>query len=184
MGRLFLYAVIIVVCIALFLFFPFVFETDIHYDVNGKKLGFAVYFYGILKIIGGYISTYSGGIAFHISQKKVLLEKYSDIERERKRFSFVKSFKLIGLNITTETGAEYLLPLGIMHSLSRIYFFIIGGKKENIENNLWLTDGDILRISSKVTVYFNLYILLVELLKFIKEKSTTIWKRKKKKSIA
>lgn len=184
MGRLFFYSVIIVVGITLVLYFPFVFETDLHYDLNGKKLGFAVYFYGIIKLIGGYVTTYNGGFAFHLSEKKVFLEEYSKIERERKRFSFMRSFKVIGLNLTTETGAEYLLPIGVIHSLLRIYFFIVGGKKENIENNLWLTDGDVLRVSSKLTVYFNIRILLGELFKFIKERVNHIWKRKRKKSTA
>ena len=58
--------------------------------------------------------------------KKVFLEEYSKIERERKRFSFMRSFKVIGLNLTTETGAEYLLPIGVIHSLLRIYFFYRG----------------------------------------------------------
>ena len=66
MGRLFFFVGILFAV----LFFPIYLETDAHYDMNRKKLGFAVYAYKKLPIIGGYVSTYRGGIAFHISEKK------------------------------------------------------------------------------------------------------------------
>lgn len=167
MGRLFFFTFLIVLAI---LFFPIYLETDAHYDLNRKKLGFCVYFYKVIPIIGGYISTYKGGVAFHVSKKKAILLPYGQIERERKRFSVFKTFRLKTFNLTTESGAEYLFITAIAHALLRTIFFMKGGKKERIENNLWLTDGDVLRVSLNVLYYFNMYILLKNFIKFCKEK--------------
>lgn len=184
MGRLFLYAVLWLAVLAFFLFFPIVLETDLHYDMNRKKFGFAVFFYKLFKLLGGYAGTYPGGIALHVSPKKAIVVPYAEMESERKRFSFIKTFRLIECTLTTETGAEYLLPVSIAHTVLRTYFFIVGGKKEKIENNLWLTDGDVLRISANFVVYFNLFILLCAFIKFLKEKISILWQKRKKKSTA
>ena len=122
-------------------------------------------------------------MALHISSKKAILIPYKEANSRRKKFSFVKTFRLIALSITTETGAEYLFPVSIMHTALRAYFFMVGGDKEKIENNLWLTDGDVLRVSLNNVIYFNGYILLVNFLKFIKEKMKILWQKKKEKSI-
>ncbi len=182
MGRLFLYTAIILAGIAFLLFFPIVFETDIHFDVNRKKCAFAVFLYKKLKLIGGYAATYQGGIALHVSPKKAILIPYSEINNERKKFSFVKTFRLVAFTLTTETGAEYLFPVSLAHTVLRVYFFVIGGDKDKIENNLWLTDGDVLRVSLNSVLYFNGYILLINFFKFIKEKVKILWRKKIKKS--
>ena len=106
----------------------------------------------------------------HISQNKAILIPYGDLDSKRKRFSVIRAFRLKELNITVETGAEYLLPVSIFQVFFRIFFFIQGGKKEKIQNNLWLSDGDVLRISSNLTVRFNLFIILRDILLKLKEK--------------
>lgn len=169
MGKSF-FLFIAVVIIAAILFFPIYLETDAHYDMNRKKLGFAVYAYKKIPLIGGYVGTYKGGIAFHISKKKAILVPYTQLNSERKKFSVFKTFRLKAFNLTTESGAEYLLLTTVAHTILRTLFFIKGGEKEYIENNLWLTDGDVLRVSLNCLVYFNLFILLKSFFKFCKEK--------------
>ncbi len=181
MGRLFFYALPLLIILAI-LFFPIYVETDAHYDMNRRKFAFAVYAYKFLRIIGGYVATYSGGIALHVSKKKAILIPYSQMNSERKKFSFVRTFRLKTFRLTTESGAEYLPLTAAAHSLLRTYFFILGGEKEGIENNLWLTDGDVLRISLNCLVYFNLFILLKSFIKFCKEKIRILWQKRTKKS--
>lgn len=182
MGRFFLFFFLIVISLGLVLFLPIVVETDAHYDMNRKKFGFAVFIYKFLKIVGGYVTTYSGGFAVHISPKKAVLLPYERMNSERKRFSFIKTFRLVSFNLTTETGAEYLLPISTAHTFLRAYFFATGGDKDKIENNLWLTDGDVLRVSLNSVLYFNLYILLRNFIIFLKEKMKILWRKKTKKS--
>ena len=184
MGRLLFYITITVAIFLLVLFFPIIFRVDQHFDLNKKKMGFAVFLYDKIKIIGGYATTYPGGIALHISPKKAIVIPYAQMNNERKRFSIVKTFHLQSFILTIETGAEYLFLTSTMHAILRTYFFARGGEKENIENNLWLTDGDVLRVSLTFTVRFNLFILLCDLIQFIKEKLKTKCRKKTKKSIA
>lgn len=184
MGRSFLFLVGIL-SVALFLvllFLPISFKIAAHYDMNRKKFCFSVYLFSFLKIIGGYIATYKGGFAIHVSEKKAFLLPYSQINSERKRFSFMNTFRLVSALLTTETGAEYLLPSALAHTALRTIFFAKGGEKENIQNNLWLTDGDVLRVSFAVGMKFTLFILLKNLLRFIKEKMKSLWQKKMKKS--
>ena len=149
--------------------------------MNRRKFCFAIYLFGFLRILGGYIATYTGGLAIHITKKKAFLLPYSRINSERKRFSFIRTFHLRSFVLTTETGAEYLLPVSIAHTALRAYFFIKGGKKEKIENNLWLTDGDVLRISLNLVVQFTLFMLICQFIKYLKEK-IQVWQKKIKKS--
>lgn len=183
MGRLIFSITLTIAIIVAVLFVPIALRVDEHLDINKKKMGFAVFLYDKIKLVGGYATTYSGGIAFHISPKKAIVIPYAQMNNERKRFSIIKTFHLKSFVLTIETGAEYLMLSAMLHAILRTYFFVIGGEKENIENNLWLTDGDILRVSLTVSVHFNLFILLCDFIKFIKEKLKTIWWKKTRKSI-
>ncbi|MBQ5929309.1 MAG: hypothetical protein IIX02_00785 [Clostridia bacterium] len=165
------------------IFLPISLKTNVHYDMNRRKFAFSVYLFGFLRIFGGYIATYKGGLALHITDKKAILLPYSQINSERKRFSFIRTFRLKSLTLTTETGAEYLLPMALAYTGVRAYFFIKGGKKEDLEQNLWLTDGDVLRISSTIVVQFTIFMLLKQFVNFLKEK-WRLWQKKTKKSTA
>ncbi len=166
----------------LFLFFPIYLETDGFYDVNGRKLAFSVKIYKFLRVMGGYLATYRGGIALHISPRKAIVVPYSDLDNERKRFSIMRSFRLTSLKITAETGAEYLIYTLFALTIFRICFLSQGGKKENLRNNLWLCEGDVLRISLHFTIRFNLFILLKSFFKLLKEKVKVLCQTKIRKS--
>ena len=153
-----------------------------HGDLNRKKLAFSLYAYRIIKLFGGYATSYKGGIALHVSEKKAILLPYSEMDSERKRFSFVRSFRLISFSLTTETGAEYLIPVSLVHSVLKTAFFSLGGEKER--SNLWLTDGDTLRVSADLVAWFNLFMLLKVFFKFLKEKIKILWQKKVKESIS
>ena len=181
MGKPFFYAVIAAFSVLALLFFPIYLQTDGHYDMNRRKFAFGLYLYGRLRLLGGYVGVYRGGIALHVSEKKAFLVPYNKMNNERKRFSFMRTFRLVSCVLTTETGAEYLLPASYAHMFLRTYFFAIGGEKEHIENNIWLTDGDVLRVSASVTLRFTLFLILKNLIKFLKEK-IKIWRKKKEKS--
>lgn len=182
MGRFFAYLTLVIAVTLTVLFFPIVLENSVHYDMNKKKFAFSVYAYKIWKIFGGYVTTYKGGFALHVSKKKALLKPYSGLDKDRKRFSFVRTFKVKALSLTTETGAEYLLPVSVAHTVLKAVFLAKGGDHDRISNRLWLTDGDVLRVTMDVTLYFNLYILLRAFLYFLKEKVKELWWKENKKS--
>ena len=164
------------------LFFPIYLKADGHYDMNGRKLAFSIKIYRFIRVLGGYIATYQGGLAMHISPQKAILIPYKELDNERKRFSVMRTFQLRKIQVTIETGPEYLLPTTVIQAAFRISFFILGGKKEKIENNLWLTDGDVLRVTMSVSLRFNLFIVLRRLMISIKERVKELWQKNTKKS--
>ena len=167
MDRFFFISLLISLSILALLFFPIYVKMDGHYDMNGRKLAFSIALYRFIRILGGYIATYKGGLAMHISPQKAILLPYKDLERERKHFSIMRSFRLKEINITTETGPEYLLWSAAMQTAFRGAFLLLGGNKEKMENNLWLTDGDILRLTMNFTIRLNVFILLRRAMKAI-----------------
>ncbi len=166
----------------LLLVLPIILVTHLHVDLDKKMAGFSIRLFGFIKLLGGYIRPYAGGIALHVSKNKAILLPFADWKTEQKRISFYKCFRLIACDITTESGAEYLLPLSLVEIGTRVFFFVNGGKKEKISNNFWLTDGNVLRISLRVAVYINIYILLGKLFLYIKESIKLLWQKKTKKS--
>lgn len=177
----FVFFILGTIFLILFLLVPIFLETNIYYDVMRRKLAFSIYGYKFIKLMGGYIATYPGGIAVHRSEKKAVLIPYSQLNSERKRFSFIKTFRLKAFSLTTETGAEYLLPIMAAHGVVRLLFFIKGGNRKEIVNTIWLTNGNNLKISLHCTLFFNLFILLCNFFKFLKEKIKIIWQKKIKK---
>lgn len=167
----FFFILLTALIIAAVLFFPIYLRGDAHYDMNRKKFAFSVYGFGWIKLIGGYASTYRGGLALHVSNSKAILIPYSQMNSRRKKFSILKTFHLKSFALTTETGAEYLLPVTLSQSIFKIYYGMRGGARKKFHNHLWLTDGDVLKISLNCTLYFNIFILLCDLFQFIKEKS-------------
>ncbi len=160
----------IVLAMVLFLLYaPIILCTNVHYDMNRRKLAFSLLLYNKIQLMGGYIGTYAGGIALHTSPTKAKLLSYTDMNKQRERISLLKGLKIVGGTLHTETGAEYLLEMGTLQALLRLIFFIRGGKKEQIENSVWLTDGDQLKIALHLAIYCNLCMLICAFIKSIKE---------------
>ncbi len=161
------------------LFFPISLNVYSHADLNRKKFTFAVYLYGILKLYGGYVSAYHGGLAIHTGERKVKLLPYSNMDSERKKqIKFYRAIRLKEFSVTSETGAEYILPVGLVHTFFKAVYFRFGGEKEKSE--IWLSDGDILRVSTKLRAAFNGYTVLKMLVKTLKEKIKTYVGKKQK----
>ena len=150
--------------------------------MNGRKFAFSILLYRYIRVLGGYIATYKGGLAMHTSPKKAILIPYKDLNQERKRFSIMRAFRLKKIETTLETGPEYLIPSAITQAVSRIIFCIFGCPSNKIENNVWLTSGDSLRVTINVRIRLNLYILLRKLADTLKEQIKQIWLNKIKRS--
>ena len=169
MGKLFLIVTIVLSVILFILYVPIIICTNTHYDLNRRKCAFSVLLYNRIQIMGGYIGTYPGGLALHTAKDKARLLSYRDMNNQRKRISLYKGVRIIGGTLHTETGAEYLVSVGILQAALRLLFFLRGGKKEHIENSVWLTDGDELKIALHLAIYCNVFMLLCAFIKSLKE---------------
>lgn len=151
------------------LFFPIYTKTTIYYDADGRKCGFAVYLYKFLFLGGGYIATYPGGLALHISKKKAILLPFREIEAERKRVSWLKSLRLQSLEIHVETGAEYLLWSMLGEEVLCRVQAAISGNKARFSRGLWLANGEIFRITAAIHTKLTGYRVLKTAMKSWKE---------------
>ena len=180
MGKPLLF-IFIVWIVVILLFFPIFISGSFHYDMNRKKYAFIIKLYA-LKIMGGYLTVYPGGIAVHLSKKKALIFPYKNMNDDKKKFSFTKVFRLLRLQVTTETGANYLFPVWIVSTFLKAYLSKKAKFLQKINTNIWLTHGDILTVSGKWLVFFNLFIVFKSLFIFFKEKMQIIWEKKTEKS--
>lgn len=162
------------------LFFPIYLEVDAHVDITRKIFAFAVYAYGVLKVYGGYATSYQGGVALHVNEDKAVLLPYSNMESERKKLAVYRAFHIKRFSVATETGAEYLLMVSLAHTGLKTFFQTVLG--ERVKSGLWLTDGDVLKVSTNLLLWFNLFIILKLFIKFIKEKIKSVCRKKTKKS--
>ena len=181
MSGLFFY-VVIGMGIFVLLFFPIFVEGDLHYDINRKKCVFSVNIYKIFRVFGGYITTYQGGLALHKNDDNAILLPYKNLDTERKKFSFIKTFQFVSFHATIESGAEYFFAV---ESLRRIYTFIRAclDKLKNTDVKILLVDGDTLKTSVNCVMFFNIFILLVDLIEYLWRKLKQLWREKAKKSM-
>lgn len=182
MGRFFALTTIA----AAVLFFPIVQNFDVYGDVGEKKFTFSLSMYGVFRLVGGYASVYRGGIALHVSKKKAILLPYTGMEEKRKKFSFVRSFRLLFARCAVETGAEYFPFAVSAHAVAKTLLYRMG-KEKNAKLNLWLLYGDVLRVSARITVYFTPFTLLFLAAKFVIDYicgRAESWKKKEKSIVS
>lgn len=180
MGRLFLFTKIFSIFL-IALFFPIFLSGNLHLDFRRKKYAFCLKLYEKIRVFGGYATLYSEGIALHVSDKNAILIPYNEVNSKRKKFSFVKTFKLVSMRANVEAPLEG----GILLNLFR-YVFDIAKKFDYRLNKcdfqVWISEKENLKISAKCTLFFNNFILLIDLLEFLWGKINGLWQEKAKKS--
>ena len=118
----------------------------------------------------------------HITRKKAVLLPYKKMNDERKRFAFVKTFRLIRVHLTVETGANYLMPTLLGTAFLRVYLQNKAKFLQTYQSQIWLGNGDVLRISGNWLLFFNLFIVTKNFIIFLKEKINILWRKKIEKS--
>lgn len=177
MGKFFL-SFGIAFAVLLVLFFPIFLNTDLYYQIRSNKLGFCISLYGKIKLSGGYISTYYGGLAIHLSEKKALLTGYKEMEEQRKKFSFRDFFTLKNISVHIRTGAEYFLALYALHMASGLFTFFSPAYRKIVHSNFCLENGDELRLSARIIVKSTLFQQLMGFIKYTVRRIMSAWKMK------
>ena len=181
MGRIFTLFLVIAGA-AIFLFAPIVQEFNVFGDLGSKKLAFSLYLFGFVKLAGGYVTSYRGGVAVHPSEKKAVLLPYSGMNEERKKFKIFRSFRLISLETSAETGAEYFAGAAVTYAALKSFLALKGALNKS-ELKLYLTDGDALKVSVRVVAYFQIAVLLALFVRFLIKTAIRrikeIWKKEK-----
>ena len=180
MGRLFLFTEIFSI-VLIILFLPVFISGNLHFDIKRNKYAFCLKLYEKIRIFGGYATLYSEGIALHVSDKKAILLPYTEIDSRRKQFSFVNAFEPISIKIVLESSAERLFPLSLLVSLIHL-LTSFNEQFRKFHLNVWFSENTTFKVNAKFTVFFNNFVLLINLLQFLWRKIKNIWQEKVKKS--
>lgn len=174
--------IIIFLLIFGFLFFPIYLEGNVYYDLMQKKCAIEMHLFKFIKIFGGYITTYKGGLAIHKNRKSAVLLPFEELNNERKRFSFIKTFKFVSFHSVVECSVDYFFFFELS---KRIYNIIkkINPKLKNTDVELWLTEKKSLKLTANCILWFNLFILLIDIIGYIRGKLKSKWLAKPKKSM-
>ena len=158
------------VFILFLLFFPISLEADFYYHAKDKKMAFVLYAFRRFKVIGGYLDSYPGGFALHTSENNAILFPFQDREGRKRRMSIFRRFKLSKLAVTTETGAEYLPLVAMLHAFFKGYFLWQGGDWGNYQSHVWLQNGDHFSLTASGEAKVTLYMQICAFLRKLKEK--------------
>ncbi len=181
MGKFFLYLFIAFAVLVLF-FFPIFLSVDVYYQIRSKKVGFCISLYGKIKLLGGYISTYNGGFAIHLSEKKALLTGYREMEERRKNFHFLDFFTFQKISLNIRTGADYFLPLYALNLVKSIVLYIRPAFQKRIKSKLGIENGDELKLSARVILKMTAFKQLKGFIKYTFRRILSTWKMKKSTS--
>ncbi len=87
-------AVYLVTGVIFFLFFPNLFDVFIYFDKKSGRLNIGVYFYGIIKVFGGFIEKDRKDYVFHYSNKRAKLFKQNDMGKLKLKPKDLKVFEV------------------------------------------------------------------------------------------
>lgn len=181
MGRIFTLFLVIAGA-AIFLFAPIVQEFNVFGDLGSKKLAFSLYLFGFVKLAGrvrNVVPRRRRGASFRKESRFAAV--FRD-ERGKKKVKIFRSFRLISLETSAETGAEYFAGAAVTYAALKSFLALKGALNKS-ELKLYLTDGDALKVSARVVAYFQIAVLLALFVRFLIKTAIRrikeIWKKEK-----
>lgn len=181
--------VVAVFVVALLLIFPFVFSVYGYYVTNFKRLYFALYLFGKIKVISGYIKLRKkGGIYIHLTENKAIIIDINTLKKLNGGPNYINYFQFNSLYLIVDCGIKNLNILFIALS---VIFRLKDYSKTLSENNkypkiivdfnLYNENSNIKSIKFKLFGAFNLICILQSIIANYKSVGVKYVKRKKAK---
>ena len=154
---------------AFVLFCPIFLTIYLVTDLRRKRCWFAFYILRHVKLHGGYAAPYRSGIAFHLTDKKAVLLPYAEIVSAKGKFQITRGFRVFAYSQVFETGsAAYfgsaLLLAAAVQNAAVLLRGVLRTKKKCRRfcgDALLHRDADVLQLSQRIVLGFNLFILLL-----------------------
>lgn len=168
-----------------FIIFIFPIFATVSVIIGGKRIGFSIYLFSVIKLGGGYITFHKEGYCVHISKNKAIFVPYKNMSEERKKFAVTEGFQLYKLHLTAELNknADHSIPLAvIMQSGLQSAFALIKAERKylSLKSGVLLSEGEPSLTLKTVTV-FNVFVLARAVIKIIMGRIITkIWQKKQK----
>ena len=156
--------------------FPIFINIDALYDSDAKKMFFSINIFGLVKILSGYCELIDVGIAIHVSKTKAFIIEYKKLLGLGKSFKPILDLHVLKINVLIENGsedAEFLLFINSFIGLTSCFVKEwLAHNKPYLKYNLNVNTLEKKRknIYIATTIVFNIFIILLTLLKFIGEK--------------
>lgn len=167
----------IIIATLIIIIFPIFLNVKIVFD-DSNVLRYKINLFSIFNIFGGNVELLEDGIIIHLTKSKAILIKYSELIDLRKKFEPIKDFHLVQFITDIEMGAEDILDaFGIISFsyllISSIIKCIVNTFKPYLEmkTNIKISESkDIFGIKVRITLIFNLLIVIISAIKILMEK--------------
>ncbi len=167
----------IIIATLIIIIFPIFLNVKIVFD-DSNVLRYKINLFSIFKIFGGNVELLEDGIIIHLTKSKAILIKYSELIDLRKKFEPIKDFHLVQFITDIEMGAEDILDASGIISfsyllISSIIKCIVNTFKPYVEmkTNIKISESkDIFGIKVRITLIFNLLIVIISAIKILMEK--------------
>lgn len=175
----------IVLFITLILIAPVFITAYFYFNVNEKRLYFALYLFGGIKLFSGYVKErIKGGVYVHLSNNKALIIDLSYLKKSRNNGNIIGVFSLVNLRIIVDVGilrfGELFISLFINKTLNVLFKIINDNKKSTSEVNVIYEELGFMGVKVKIILCFNLICILTELIANAINKGVSYVKAKSK----
>ncbi len=143
-----------------------------------NKLFYYINLFGIINLLKGYVERKKEGFAIHLTKRKAIIIKYSQIFSFRKKIKPLKDYHFIRFYTDVQIGNKdsAVYPFTISFLLDTLHkylswFFYQDKPQLKTKTNVFLVEGEQkLEVFIKVTVALNLLMVLISVIKIIMEK--------------
>ena len=157
--------------------FPISLKGNLYFNNEEKRINYTIKIYGIFKILYGYFELDKDGVIIHLTKRKAILIKYSDILSIRKKFKPLKDYHLLKFNSRLDVGnLENELSIGLIslygfinQILGEIFSMVKPYFNFNNTINIY-ENSNVLNYKCSAILVFNLLMILISALKIFVEK--------------
>lgn len=170
--------IVALIFVAAILLAPVFLNVNLFFDAEKRKCCFSLYILHFIKIYGGYATLNKRGLIFHLTRHKAIFMPFAEILDTRKKFEITRGFRLYAYSHVCEIGSAEDTGIALMAcSLIRLATCIGAGYAIH-RKHCKSFKGDVVlyperkcfKISLRLILLFNLFLLLMALAKLILSK--------------
>ncbi len=179
---------IAVFILILLLIFPFIISLYTYYDVRFKRVYFAFYLYGKIKIISGYVKLRNkGGFYVHLTENKALIIDINTLKKLSGGPDYLSNIQLSEVYLITDCGVKNVNLLFLILALNsavknyaKIKVLNNALPKITSDLNVYNQNDSLKSIKIKILCAFNLVCILKSIIANYKNVGVKYVKRKKR----
>lgn len=109
------------------IFSPIILRIYLYTTGNSHRIFFSVYFFGLIKLLSGYITFSADKIYIHISKNTAVQIAFKDVFDTSKKFNVIKSIEILGIKNEISFSQENLFNEMMLSSFTLTVYHIVYG---------------------------------------------------------